>query len=165
MHEHMLTNTCPPLRASRDDCCQRDRSFAFQRMGDSLCYGKHAWLFLAGRGMPGLDKHVKDAAAYTLALHGNLFGEIDLHRIWTPRIDDVERGSPYISLAAAAANGAADLAAALHQHLRSHIARNGAFAPDDGRDRDRLTGFQMLNEFPIQFLHVIVSSVLDVRVW
>src|SRR5216684_6875028 len=106
-----------------------------------------------------LHKHIEDAAAHPLALHGNLFREIDLHHSWTPRINDVKRGAPYIGLAAPATNGAADLAATLHQHFRPHLARHRAFAPDDGCNRRRLARLHMLDEFFVQILHATVSLV------
>src|SRR5450759_1320985 len=119
MREHGMSNQPAPRASSRDDGCQRDCAFAFQRVSNILRYLKHCWPFRAGGNMPGLHKHIEDAAAYALALHRNLFREIDLHQSWTMGINDVERGAPYVCFATAAANGAADLAAALHQHFRA----------------------------------------------
>src|SRR6266851_7757051 len=161
MREHGLSNPRPPGTASRDDRCQRDRPLAFERTSDSPRHLKHAWLLFHTRGnKPGLHKHIEDAAAHPLALHGNLFREFDLHHSWTPRINDVERGAPYISLAAPAANGAADLAATLYEHLRSHLARHRAFAPDDSSNRRRLARLHMLDEFFVQILHAIASRII-----
>src|ERR1700694_2273135 len=160
MREHGVSNQPTPRATSRDDGCQRDRAFAFQRVSNSLRYLKHRWPFCAGGDVPGLHKHVEDAAAHTLALHGNLFGEIDLHHSWTMGINDVERGAPHVCFAAAAANGAADGATALHQHLRYNLAWNRAFAPDDGGNGNRLSCFQVLDEFFIQILHIIGPLVL-----
>src|SRR5437588_4144600 len=101
--------------------------------------------------MPGLDKHVEDAAAHALAFHRNLFGQIDLHHCGTPCIDDVERAAPHLGFATTSSHGTADLAPAMHEHLCPHLARNGALALDDGGHGSGFTARQSVYEFLKKF--------------
>ena len=141
MHEHLLSNIWTPCAASSDDGGEYDCPFVLQRVVNDLGQVLHARLSWKHGAMPGLDKHIEDTATDALALHSNLFGQIDLHGVRTPGVNYIEGSAPYLGLAASAADGAGNFAAAMHQHLRSDLTRDGAFALDDGRQRDRFTSF------------------------
>ena len=141
VYEHLLSNVRTRCAASSDDGGEYDCSFVLQRVVNDLGQVLHARLSWKHGAMPGLDKHIEDAATDALALHSNLFGQIDLHGVGAPGVNDIESGAPYIGLAASTPDGAGNFAAAIHQHLRSNLTRDGAFALDYGRQRDRFTSF------------------------
>src|SRR5436305_809385 len=141
MHEHLLPNIWTPCATGSDNGCEYDCLFILQRVVNDLGEVLHARLSWKHSAMPGLDKHIEDAATDALALHSNLFSQIDLHGVRVPGVNDIEGGAPYLGLAASAADSAGNFAAAMHQHLRSNLTRDGAFALDYGRQRDRFTSF------------------------
>src|SRR5579883_3332098 len=115
----------------------------------------HCWLLWPRFASvePGLDKDIEDAATDALALHCNLFCEVNRDHVRAARIDDVEGAAPDLGFAAAAADGAADLAAAQHQHLRPHLTRHRPLALHHRRHRHRLTLFHLLHQFLKEFSH------------
>src|SRR6516164_883217 len=106
--------------------------------------------------IPGLDKHVKDASADTLAIHGNLFGQINLYHIWTLGIDYIKCAAPHLGLTTTTSNGAANLPPAMHKHLSSYLTRNRAFPLDNRRQSYGFTRLQVMYDFLKEFFHLVV---------
>src|SRR5260370_26604993 len=103
--------------------------------------------------MPRLHKHIKDTAADALAFHGNLLGKINLHNGGTLCVDHIQSAAPYFGLTAATPDGAADLTAAIHQHLCSFLTLTGDFALHNGRHSDGFTGLPCVCDFLKNFSH------------
>src|SRR6266567_1857353 len=103
--------------------------------------------------MPGLDKYIEDATTDSLAFHGNLFGQFNLDGAGTSCVDDIEGTTPYLGLAAATTDGAADIASARDEHFCPHFTRNRPFAPDNSCHSDGLSAFQFMYQFLKKFSH------------
>ncbi len=157
VHKRLLTKAGTPCSASSNDGSQNDRLFTLQSIVNDLGEVLHAWLSWDCCVMPRLHKHIKDTTADALALHGDFLGKINLHHAGTLRVDYIEGAAPYFGLTTAATHGAADLAAAMHQHLCSNFTWHRAFALDDGCQGDCFTGCQFSYYFLKEFAHVVIS--------
>src|SRR5262249_22056068 len=87
---------------------------------------------------PRLYEDIHDAATNGRAVGGDVVEEIDLHGARLARPDHLDRLALDVRLAAAAADGAENLAPSGDDHLRADLARRRAFGRDDRRDGERL---------------------------
>src|SRR5436309_16018049 len=139
MKEHLLTYIVTPSATCGNDASQHNCPFAFQASIDSAGKVLHIWLSREQTVMPGLYKHIKNTSADSLALHCNLFSQINLDYSGAFRINHIESTTPHFSLATTATDGTANRATTMHKHFRSDLTWNGAFALDNSRHSHRFT--------------------------
>src|SRR2546425_7070915 len=125
MHKHLLTYAGTPRTSSSNDSIQHNRLLIFQGIVNGSGEVLHTRRIRKQLIMPGLDKHIKDASTDSLALHSNLFGQINLHHARTLCVNYVQSAAPNLGLTTATTHGTADLPIAMHKHLCSYLTRNG----------------------------------------
>src|SRR5437667_12122499 len=108
MYEHVLAYTGTPCATSGNDTSKHNCPFALQRTIDLTGKVPHAWLSWGQAVMPWLDKHIKDTSTDSLALHCNLFSQINLDYSGTFNINHIYSAAPHFSLATAATDGTAN---------------------------------------------------------